>query len=247
MDWTYLLLATFFASLVQSATGFGFALIAVPFFLIILNSSDAIQVVIIITLITSTVHWVLIRKETPLNLLRWLFVGCILGFPLGVLIYMRLELDTLKMLIAVLIILISIHNGWQMLRNHLAAHSPGSRGIKPAALTAVGLTSGMMASSMAMPGPPLMLYLSTTALDKNQIRAAMFAFFTFSYAGALIMQLIFVGVGRQSWEMSGILTPVAIIGLIVGQLVSKRISEAYFKVLVLIILLMTGSVMLLNL
>ncbi len=98
-----------------------------------------------------------------------------------------------------------------------------------------------------MPGPPLMLYLSTTALDKNQIRAAMFAFFTFSYAGALIMQSIFVGVGRQSWEMSGILTPVAIIGLIVGQLVSKRISEAYFKVLVLIILLMTGSVMLLNL
>ena len=247
MDWTYLLLATFFASLVQSATGFGFALIAVPFFLIVLNSSDAIQVVIIITLITSTVHWVLIRKETPLNLLRWLFVGCILGFPLGVLIYMRLELDTLKMLIAVLIILISIHNGWQMLRNHLAAHSPGSRGIKPAALTAVGLTSGMLASSMAMPGPPLMLYLSTTALDKNQIRAAMFAFFTFSYAGALIMQLIFVGVGRQSWEMSGILTPVAIIGLIVGQLVSNRISEAYFKVLVLIILLMTGSVMLLNL
>jgi uncharacterized membrane protein YfcA len=54
-------------------------------------------------------------------------------------------------------------------------------------------------------------------------------------------------VGRQSWEMAGILTPVAIIGLFVGQLLSKKISEAYFKALVLIILLMTGSVMLLNL
>ena len=92
-----------------------------------------------------------------------------------------------------------------------------------------------------------MLYLARTALDKNQIRAAMFAFFTFSYAGALIMQSIFVGVGRQSWEMSAILTPVAIAGLIVGQLLSKRISETYFKALVLFILLLMGSVMLLSL
>lgn len=233
--------------MVQSATGFGFALIAVPFFLIVLNSSDAIQVVIIITLITSTVHWVVVRKETPLDLLRWLFVGCTLGFPVGVLIYIRLELDALKMLIAVLIILVSIYNGWQMFRNKRAAQLPDSQGAKPVALTGVGLTCGMMASSMAMPGPPLMLYLSTTALDKNQIRAAMFAFFTFSYSGALIMQSIFIGVGRHTWEMSGILTPVAIIGLITGQLLSKKISEKYFKALVLIILLMTGSVMLLNL
>jgi len=243
----YLLLATFFASLVQSATGFGFALIAVPFFLIVLNSSDAIQVVIIITLITSIIHWLLIRKETTLDLLRWLFVGCTLGFPAGVLIYLQLELDALKMLIAVLIILISIHNGWQMFRNHGATHVPDSQEAKPLVLTVVGLTSGMMASSMAMPGPPLMLYLSSTALDKNQIRATMFAFFTFSYAGALIMQSIFVGVGRQSWEMSAMLTPVAILGLIVGQFLSKRISETYFKALVLAILLLTGSVMLLSL
>ena len=154
MDWMYLLLVTFFASLVQSATGFGFALIAVPFFLIVLNSSDAIQIVIIITLITSIIHWAVIRKETPLDLLRWLFVGCTLGFPVGVLIYMHLELGALKILIAVLIILISIHNGWQMFPTHRATQPPASQGVKPVALTAVGLSSGMMASSMAMPAHP---------------------------------------------------------------------------------------------
>ena len=247
MDWMYLLLATLFASMVQSATGFGFALIAVPFFLIVLNSSDAIQVVIIITLVTSTIHWLVIRKETPMMILRWLFVGCILGFPLGVLIYMQLELDALKLLIAVFIILISLYNGWQMFGSKKAAGSSASDDTKPAVLTAVGLTSGIMASSMAMPGPPLMLYLSTTALAKNQIRAAMFAFFTFSYSGALIMQSIFIGVGRQTWEMSAMLTPVAILGLVAGQWLSKKISEQYFKAVVLIILLMTGSIMLLNL
>jgi len=47
--------------------------------------------------------------------------------------------------------------------------------------------------------------------------------------------------------MSVTLTPVAILGLIVGQFLSKRISETYFKTLVLIILLLTGSVMLLSL
>ena len=246
MAWMYLLLATFFASVVQSATGFGFALIAVPFFLIVLNASDAIQVVIIITLITSTIHWLIIRKMTPVVWLKWLIIGSIMGFPVGVLIFMQLELEVLKIMIAVLIILISLHNGWSLLRKKPVNKLIDIQDVNPLTLTGVGFTSGLMASSMAMPGPPLMLYLSRTVLDKNQIRAAMFAFFIFSYSGALIMQSIFIGVERHTWEMAGILTPFAVTGIIAGQLISGKISENHCRALVLIILILTVSIMLLN-
>jgi uncharacterized membrane protein YfcA len=52
-----LILVTFFASIVQSATGFGFALIAVPVYLIVLNSEDAIQIVIFISIAMSLPLW----------------------------------------------------------------------------------------------------------------------------------------------------------------------------------------------
>ena len=71
MDFALLLLVTFFAATVQSAIGFGFGLIAVPTFLIVLNSVAAIQLVIIITLIMSCVHWPKLRGfASPLSTLR---------------------------------------------------------------------------------------------------------------------------------------------------------------------------------
>ncbi len=50
MDWVYLAVITLLAATIQSATGFGFGLIAVPVFLLILDSVDAIQMVMIIIL-----------------------------------------------------------------------------------------------------------------------------------------------------------------------------------------------------
>ena len=98
MEWVYLLTATFFASIVQSATGFGFGLIAVPLFLMVLNSTDAIQIVIVVSLIISSIQWLKLRNMTPVFLLKWLIVGCMLGFPVGFVIFTQIELDALKML-----------------------------------------------------------------------------------------------------------------------------------------------------
>ena len=44
IDWILLTAVSFVAALVQGATGFGFAIVAVPFYLIILGSLSAIQV-----------------------------------------------------------------------------------------------------------------------------------------------------------------------------------------------------------
>jgi len=246
MEWVYLLLATFFASIVQAATGFGFALIAVPLFLIVINSADAIQLVIIITLVTSSIHWLNLRHITPVFILKWLIVGCIIGLPLGIFVFTQLELDVLKKLIAVVIILISLQNGWFLFREGQTQTSADTLNSKPLTLTGVGFISGLMGTSMAMPGPPLMLYLSRTTLGKDQIRAAMFAFFVCSYSGALITQSLFIGVDGETWTTGGILIPIAVLGAMVGHWLSDKISENYFKLVVLLILLLTGSLMLLN-
>lgn len=247
MDWALLILITFFAASVQSATGFGFGLIAVSAFLILLNSAAAIQLVIIITLVMSCVHWFKLKQDVPANLLKWLSLGCLAGFPIGVFIYLELNLDVLKMSIALLIILISLQNAWHLFRTNQSSNVPSQPKFNHKALMGVGVASGAMASSLAMPGPAVMLYLARTSLTKDEVRSTILTFFIFSYGGALILQASLVGISLQTWTTAALLTPAALIGVAAGHLISNKINQHVFKALVLAILLLTGIFMLLNL
>jgi len=247
MEWPLLILITFFAATVQAAMGFGFGLIAVSAFLIMLNSVAAIQIVIIITLVMSCVHWPKLRGLAPTDLLKWLSLGCLFGFPLGVLVYTQLNLDAIKMAVAILIILISLQNAWYLFRTSKNNKLPAESSRRPDIMIGVGIASGLMATAMAMPGPAVMLYLSRTTLSKNEIRATILTFFIFSYAGALIVQTTMIGISAQTWLTSALLFLPAFIGVFVGDYLSNRINQKSFKGLVLVILLMTGLFMLFNL
>ncbi|MBL4740951.1 MAG: sulfite exporter TauE/SafE family protein [Sneathiella sp.] len=247
MEWSLLILITFFAATVQSATGFGFGLIAVSAFLIMLDSIAAIQIVIIVTLVMSCLHWPKLRGLAPTQLLKWLSLGCLFGFPLGILVYNQLNLDAIKMAVAILIILISLQNAWHLFHSSIDNSSAPASPRRPGALIGVGIASGLMASAMAMPGPAVMLYLSRTALGKDEIRATIITFFVFSYGGALIMQTTMVGITSQTWITAAVLSIPALAGVIAGDFLSKRINQKTFKGLVLLILMMTGLFMLFNL
>lgn len=243
MELALLLLATFIAASVQSATGFGFALIVVPVFLILLNSADAIQIVIIISVIMSVVHFPKLRKVAPVGMLKWLIIGGIAGFPAGVYIYENLDLQAIKMAVAIFVIIISLQNVWDLIRKENAQKTKNNNAI----LTGIGVISGMFGVAMAMPGPILMLYLSRAGLGKNEIRACMISFFVFAYIGALLLQVFVVGVEPETWTTSAILTPAALAGVYAGHQISKKINERLFKGLVLVILILTGIFMLINL
>ena len=126
--WIALLGVTFFAAAAQSATGFGFGLIAVPVFLVLLDSIAAVQLVAIVTLVMSGALWLTIRQQASGQFLKWLLIGCALGFPLGILASSRLDIDAIKTSVAVLIIVFSSYNGW------LIQHAKAARWQRTAAL-----------------------------------------------------------------------------------------------------------------
>jgi uncharacterized membrane protein YfcA len=246
MEWTLLLIVTFFAATVQASIGFGFGLIAVSAFLIMLDSIAAIQLVMIITLVMSIAHWPKLRALAPIELLKWLSLGCCVGFPLGIISYQLLDLEVIKALIATLIIGICLQNAWHLFNKKTAKAKVNTKQ-RPASIMAVGVISGAMATSMAMPGPSVMLYLTRTSLAKNQIRATVLTFFLFSYGGSLLLQSILIGVETSTWYSAAVLSPAALLGVVAGEVLAKKINQQYFHILVLLILLFTGVFMLLNL
>src|SRR5947207_14363903 len=81
--WAGLAGTTFAAALLQAVSGFGFALLAVPLYLLLIDPAQAVQLAIILsTALSFTVLPGLRRTIAPELLLR-LTVGSLAGLPIG--------------------------------------------------------------------------------------------------------------------------------------------------------------------
>ena len=243
MDWIYLSIVTLLAATIQSATGFGFGLIAVPVFLLILNSSDAIQITMIIVLFMSIADWMKLKGQGSKHLLLWLVVGMVLGFPFGIYIFLSFELHLIKIMLALVIIIFSVFNLIRLFRKGSTGpvQSPTKKRW-PVALA--GYFAGLLSASMAMPGPPVMLYLVYKGFDKTMIRATILTFFIFAYAGSILLQFLVIGISTSTWTTSLALVPVGLIGVLCGHAIAHRINQKLFRIIVLIILILMALVML---
>jgi uncharacterized membrane protein YfcA len=239
-----LAVVTLTAAGIQSATGFGFGLLTAPIFLLVLDSADAIQVVILLTLSISLALIGKLWRVAPIRPMALLAAGSAAGFPLGIAAFVGLGLVPIKVLAAVVVIASAAQALARRLRpSESAARAPGA-GAGAAPLVGVGLVSGAMATCLGMPGPPVMAYLAASGFGKDEIRATLLTLFAFSYAVALALQATMVGVQPNTWWLSALLVPVALAGTVIGHLLAPRISQRAFQILVIAVLFATGTYLL---
>lgn len=245
MEWLLLSAVTLLAAILQSATGFGFGLLAVSAFLMILESASAIQLVIIITLLISCLLWPSFRGQAPKQLLSSLILGSMAGFPIGAGLYLVADLNLIKLVTAAAVLLMA---GQTMMRqfSRQARTVTSTVTSKRPIEFGVGLASGTLASALAMPGPVVMAYLARLNMAKDEIRALIMTFFIFAYGGALVLQQLMVGIEGDTWLTALKLSPAAILGLIAGHFLTKRLSQQLFQWIILTTLMTTGIAMLIS-
>ena len=222
--------AIFIASFTQGLVGFGFGLVAVPILVLFLSPSLVVPLICLLaTVLTSMVlfearKYVNIKKITPL------FIGGVVGMPLGIWVLKVIDADLIKVSMGSIIVLFGIVSliGF---RRHVLQESK--------ALGIIGLASGFLNSSTALSGPPVILFFSNQGWKKEEFRANIIAYFV----GLNIITLV-------SFYFSGFLTsevfqvslytfPPMILGTLVGIYLSRRVSQNVFAKLALIIV--TGA------
>jgi len=243
LDWIYLIIITLVGATIQSATGFGFGLIAVPIFLLILDSISAIQMVMMIILCMSLLDWLKLRGQASSRLLKWLCSGMLLGFPLGIMVFQRLDLSMIKLIIALIILSFCVFSFYRMFQQFHANIKTDDE-TQNWKTTVVGFISGTMTTSLAMPGPSVMMYLVQQQLHKTVIRATVLTYFVFAYAGALLMQSFTIGIAFSTWVDGLLLVPVALLGVLLGHAIAPKINQQRFKQIILSILMIMSFVML---
>jgi len=239
----------FFAALAQGATGFGFAIIALPLLLGVMGSLDAVGLTIVLNLLVSLVLVPGLWPQAPKGPLARLSLGSLFGFPIGLVIFLHASLDWVRLAVGLIILLFA---GWLALSHRRAATArtpidqtamdrkearPGRNLVE----VSVGLVSGAMSTALAMPGPSVMLYLSARGMEKAQLRATTLCLFTLSYGAVLVLQAAVGALGSGIWMAVAVGALPTIIGAAVGNRLSRIINEGLFRVIVLVILLATGA------
>lgn len=109
-----------------------------------------------------------------------------------------------------------------------------------------GGISGLLTTSIGVPGPPLLLYFSGARIDRTTLRSITLAYYLYVYSASLMMQISFSGTTIETWISALIAIPALFAGIVLGQLFFKWISQQIFRVITYIILIATGIYLLMT-
>jgi uncharacterized membrane protein YfcA len=227
--------AAFVGAAMQSATGFGFALVLSPALLAVLDPYEAITALLGLGLASNVL--VLFDGGRP-GPVRWrelvpVLLAAVPGLALGALALELLEKPVLQILVGVAVVGATA----VQLRGRLSGAPPRRR-----SATAAGLASGAMTTSISVSGPPLVLWLEAHGVQPAEMRATLAAsFLALNLAGcALLVPLA----GADRIAPADVLLPLlglVVLGHFVGAYAFKRLDPERFSLVVLALVALTGA------
>lgn len=235
MDILIFIVIILVASVLQTSTGFGFSILATPFLLLIFAPNEAIQINLILSLIISLTLFTRIKKDVDTAIVLQLIKGSSIGVLIGILIFLFLDVGKLKLTVSIILLLLTL-----LLILQFRIKQNKKRDLF------VGGLSGTLTTSIGMPGPPLLLYFSSTNTKKDILRGTTLAYYLYIYVVSLIIQITFTGTSWTIWKSSGIAIPLVIIGMFLGQYLFKWMQQSFFQFLTYGLLLFTGIYLLFN-
>ena len=159
-------LALFLGAALQSATGFGFALVSAPVLFALVGPQEAVTAGVLVALVPNTLTLAGERRR-PQVLVRdalWLLAWSLPGLALGALALSALSDRLLSVLVAVAVLA-------GVALRALSRRSPRTPGpVRPWYLPAAGLSGGVMSTATSLNGPPLVFYLLARGASPAQMR-----------------------------------------------------------------------------
>ena len=243
-DWIIVNLIIVFASLLQAITGSGFAIMATPFLLLVIDSRECIQISIFLSFFIAVVMTPKIRHDINWAMFKRLVVGSLVGAPVGLWLFVSLPMAKIKLFVAVIVLIVALFTLFSRQPSEDEAEEGRFHRYKTWLEAAAGFGSGVLTTSIGMPGVPLAMYFARGHIAKEQIRSTTLAFFVVVYTVSLVLQAIAGEIESQTLLSSLALLPATLLGIAAGARLFGKFNQQHFRLLINIILLYTGLHML---
>lgn len=232
--------ALLLAVVLQSATGFGFALLAGPSLYSVMDPDRAVALLLILGLLVN----VLVlggerrRLEVDWGGLKPAMLAALPGLPIGALLVRVLPGDALRIAIGVIVCALVAYRVFR--RAPTAGHAAPGR----ATATLAGFSAGVLTTSTTTNGPPLALWLGGRGLQPAVVRDTVSAAFLLLDFVGIGVVLAVVGPSRALAEAVWLpaLVPVVLVGHLAGSWAFRRMPAHRYDQLLLLAVAAAGAV-----
>ncbi len=228
----FAVVVAFAAATVQSVTGFGFSLTLVPLLAVAWEPKEAVPVSLLLGLATNIALLTQVRGEVTVGRLPGLYLGLLIGVPLGVLFLERVDADTLQVTVGVIVFVATI------LLYTQPSIDPGHDAF--AMRLGAGTLGGALSSATSMGGPPVVLYLLGREKEIDRYRATLLAYFlpsgVFAFAALAV-------VGRVNGDVLTVVAaalPAVVAGILTGGWLRTHLNPERFRRAVVGVLIATS-------
>jgi uncharacterized protein len=217
---------------VQAASGFGFALAAVPLLAAVTDARTAVVGSSVAGLLLSIRAAVGERRQVGWRAASALTGSAALGMPFGVLVLRSLSQRALALLIAATVL------GCVVLVWRRPELPSGS-----GPLVVAGLTAGVLTTATGTNGPPLVAALQAMRYEPREFRATLAA--VFAATGVLGVAAFAVAgqITRPALLVGAVGAPAVLVGWEIGNVAFRRLGAGRFRTVVLALLVASSVAM----
>jgi uncharacterized protein len=233
--WILFAAALLAGSVVQGLTGFGLALVSVPFLLMVVPATTATVVVAACGLIVNVVVLARLRESLRLGEVWGLLLALLPGVPLGAWLLSQVS----KGLVMGALGGVLVGYGLYALLAPELPRRAGKGWAYPA-----GFIAGLLSGAYNTSGPPLVIYGDLRRWDRDEFRANLQVLFMVGEVLAIASHALLGNVGREAGLRVLVGAPVIALGLVAGRRLERFLDPERFRRAVLILLVIMGVTML---
>jgi len=225
----------FLATLVRSTLGFGEALVAVPLLALVMPVQVAAPLSVLVSITVAGVVVIQDWRNVHIRSAGWLVLSTLFGIPLGLLLLKTVPESIVKAILGAFIVAFAIYSLLVRKQRELSNDR-----LAPL----FGFTAGVLGGAYGMNGPPLVVYGMLRGWTPTQFRATLQGYF-----------LVASIVGMAGYALTGLWTPIvsgyfllslplALIAIILGHAIHRRLSSTRFLICVNVGLALIGVLLL---
>ena len=220
--WAVAILAVFIVGLSKSGLVGSMGMVAVPMLALVMPARDATGMMLPVLLAMDAIAIWIYRKEANWHVLRIMLPGALLGTILGWLLW-SVVTDAQVLLAVGIITVLFMLDALLPIRKRLP-DTPPSRGWGAFWGAGAGLTSFISHTG----GPPFQIYTLPQKLDPVRYSGTTAFFFAIVNSAKLIPYFFLGQLNVSNLTHAAILAPLAIVGVLVGVWLVRRISIKRF-------------------
>jgi uncharacterized protein len=219
--------ATLIGATLQSATGFGFALILGP---VLFGASEPDRALTTLLLLGAALNLLVLFAERRPRHIRWaetmvLLAAAAPGLVIGALILRALPKPTIQVAVGIAVLLTALFQVRSRSTPDARARAPAEKlsGRLGVLAGGVGMAAGVLTTTTSTNGPPLILFYHRRASTPAELRDSVnAAFLPLNVLGVVTLELL----GRQRLSLDPSTVTLLLVVTVAGAFIGRHVFEA---------------------